>query len=78
MRIERATKGEGIDTLLKRIWPAVNNNEPTVLSVIADANGQAFMGFAYKTSGLYGAFFAFSYDFGTVAYTLMNGTWAKL
>ena len=78
MKVGRATKDEDIATLLERIWPAVNQNEPTVLSAVADANGQAFMGFTLKTSDLYGAFFAFSYEFGTVAYTLRNGTWAKL
>lgn len=77
LKVGRATKGEDIATLLERIWPTVNQNEPTVLSVIADANGQALMGFTYKTSALYGAFFAFSYEFGTVAYTLRNGTWSK-
>ena len=35
------------------------------------------MGFTFKASEVYGAFFAFSYEFGTVTYTLRNGTWAK-
>lgn len=71
------SNSETTDLMLKRTWPSIKTCTPTILWTVADSNGQATCGIAYKHSDQYGAFIEFGYSRGFVSWKLSAGSWTK-
>lgn len=63
--------------MLTRTWPSIKTFTPTILWTVADSNGQAMCGIAYKHSDQYGAFIEFGYSRGFASWKLSGGSWIK-
>lgn len=71
------SQSETTDLMLKRMWTSIKTVTPTILWTVADSNGQAMCGIAYKHSDKYGAFIEFGYSRGFASWKLLDGSWIK-
>jgi len=71
------SQSETTDLMLKRTWTSIKTVTPTILWTVADSNGQAMCGIAYKHSDKYGAFIEFGYSRGFASWKLLDGLWIK-
>ena len=71
------SQSETTDLMLKRTWASIKTVTPTILWTVADSNGQAMCGIAYKHSDKYGAFIDFGYSRGFESWKLLDGLWIK-